>query len=141
MAARTEATGLDGLFRLLVAYRLLVYLAGTVAIGTPLFLAVGFDVEVPGSARTAIVVASLGLMILTYVGERRVGLPEETSATERPDDRETYSLRKRAAVGAAVVGVALGVYIALERNPVIGGLFVLGALLFARIAYGGEDEP
>ncbi|PSP86576.1 hypothetical protein BRC83_00240 [Halobacteriales archaeon QS_1_68_17] len=138
MAPPADRSGLDDLFKLLVGYRLLIYLAGTVAIGTPLFLAVGFGIEVSSGVRTAIVVASLGGMILTYAGERRVGLDGEAAGPGDGGGSAEYPLRKRAAVALAVVGVAVGVYAGIEVNPILGLVFVGGALLFGRFAYGDE---
>lgn len=138
-STNTERGGLDGLFQLLVSYRLLVYLLGTIAIGTPLFLAVGLGIEVSAAARTTIVVVSLGLMILTYVGERRLGLGNGDE--HQPGDRaDEYSFRTRATVAMAVVGIAVGVYLVLAGDPIIGLVFVGGAFLFARLAYG-QSEP
>jgi hypothetical protein len=135
--ARTASTrGVDELLRLLVAYRLLVYLGGLIAIGTPLALAVAFGVEVSTEARYAIVTASLGLMVATYVGERRVGLDHVDDRTGEPE--ESYPLGMRAAVLLAVVGVAVGVYLALRGSPIRGLLFVAGALLFAQFAYSHD---
>ncbi|MFC6988990.1 hypothetical protein ACFQJD_10170 [Haloplanus sp. GCM10025708] len=136
MASHTRETGLSHIFRFLVAYRIVIYLGGLVAIGVPLFLARAFDYHVSAGARTAIVLVSLAVMIVTYVGERRVG-------DDHIDDRtgksvESYSLRMRLSVGLAVLGIAVGVYVAVEMHLVAGLLFVLGAYLFGYLGYRSE---
>lgn len=125
------------MLRLLVAYRLLIYLAGLIAVGSPLVLAQVFGVTLSPAARTTVVVVSLAAMIATYLAERRVGLDHVDDRTG--EATESYPLRMRAAVAAAVVGLAVGVYVALEMNPFYGLLFVGGAYLFAYIAYRGGD--
>lgn len=146
MAAHTSdsADGIDALSRLLVAYRLPIYLGGLAAIGAPLAIASAFDVTVPASARTAVVVASLGVMVATYAAERRVGTADSTPGDRtRGDEREEYPFAVRVAVALAVLGVAVGVYVGLERNPLTGLLFVGGAYLFAYLGYrvlGRETE-
>ncbi|MFC7044152.1 hypothetical protein ACFQH6_00890 [Halobacteriaceae archaeon GCM10025711] len=136
MAESESAGGLDALFRLLVAYRMVVYLGGLVAIALPIVLARGAGVTVPAGARTAIVVVSLGLMILTYLGERRLGVG---GGNRTGDAGEQYSLRTRLAVTLAVVGVVVGIYVALEMNLLLGVLFVGGAYLFGVIAFRRND--
>ena len=140
MASRTSGAngGVDALSRLLVTYRLPIYLGGLVAIGTPLAVASAFDVAVPPAARTAVVVASLGLMVVTYLAERRVGVPDRAGrhgASGRGREGSEYSLAARAAVALAVLGVAVGVYLGLERDLLTGLLFVGGAYLFAYLGY------
>ncbi len=122
--------------RLLVTYRLFVYLGGLIAIGIPLLLQRAYGMELSPGARTAIVVASLALMIVTYVAERRVGrdhLDERTG-----ESRESYSLRLRASVATAVVGLAVGIYAIMEISTATGALFILGAFLFAYMGYRTE---
>ncbi|MFB6124046.1 MAG: hypothetical protein ABEJ78_11395 [Haloferacaceae archaeon] len=136
MASHTSETGLTHLFRFLVAYRMLVYLGGLVAIGVPLFLVRAFGIEVSQGARTAIVLVSLAVMVVTYVGERRVGDDHVDDRTGR--STESYSLRMRLSVALAVLGIAVGVYVAIEVNLVAGLLFVLGAYLFGYLGYRSE---
>ncbi len=146
MASHTSnATGgVDALSRLLVAYRLPIYLGGLAVIGAPLAVAAAFDVAVPASVRTAVVVASLAVMVATYVAERRVGVESSrgSDAGAGGDEREEYPLAMRAAVALSVLGLAAGVYVGLERNLASGLVFVVGAYLFAYLGYkvlGRED--
>ena len=144
MASHTSGTpgGVEAVSHLLVAYRLPIYLGGLAVIGAPLAVASAFDVTVPPAARTAVVVASLGLMVATYLAERRVGVPDRSDG--RPGGRgasgggreeSEYPLAVRAAVALAVLGVAVGVYLGLERDLITGLLFVGGAYLFAYLGY------
>jgi len=141
MASETRSsTGLGTLFRVLVAYRMLVYLGGLIAIGAPLALRRVADIDLSPGARTAIVAVSLGLMIVTYIAERRVG-HGHLERTGGPS--ESYSLRLRAAIAMAVVGIAIGIYVLMEVNLFAGLLFILGAYLFAYMGYrteGGNDD-
>jgi uncharacterized membrane protein YgdD (TMEM256/DUF423 family) len=136
--SRTESSGLDPLFRLLVTYRLLVYFGGLFVIGLPLLFR-ALDIELPGTARTVLVVVTLAVMVLTYLGERRVGYAD--SRTESAT--EEYSLQTRLAFALALVGVAVGIYVALEVNTLTGLLFIAGAYLFGYMGYrrglDGED--
>jgi uncharacterized membrane protein YgdD (TMEM256/DUF423 family) len=128
--ARTEPSGLDSLFRLLVAYRLLVYFGGLFVIGLPLlFRALG--TELSGTARTVLVVVTLAVMVLTYLGERRVGYAESRSESAT----EEYSLQIRLVFALALVGIAVGIYVALEVNTFTGLLFIVGAYLFGYMGY------
>jgi hypothetical protein len=122
--------------RFLVTYRLLVYLGGLIAIGIPLLLQRAYGTELSPGARTAIVVVSLAVMIVTYVAERRVGQDHIDDHTGEPT--ESYSLRLRASVATAVVGLAVGIYAIMEIDGITGGLFVLGAFLFAYMGYRTE---
>lgn len=130
METKTRPVRFDAVLRILVAYRLLVYLGGLAVIGLPLVLAQVFGIVLPPTARTVIVVVTLTLMVLTYVGERRIS--KEGMAAE--SGRE-YRLRMRLALALAAVGVAIGVYVALAVNLVGGILFVVGAYLFAVLGY------
>jgi len=132
-----SSTGLGTLLRLLIAYRMLVYLGGLMAIGAPLALRRVGGVDLSLGARTAIVVVSLGLMILTYIGERRVG---HGHLDRTPGGSESYSRRLRAAIAMAVVGIAIGIYVVMEVNLVAGLLFILGAYLFAYMGYRTEGN-
>lgn len=133
MASRAETSDLEDLFRLLVAYRLFVYLGGLIAIGAPLVVQRVFEIEVSPTARWVIVVVSLGLMVLTYVGERRVGHGHVDERTGEP--KEPYSLRTRLTLVGSIVGIAVGIYAAVEVNLLVGGLFVLGSVMFGRVVY------
>jgi hypothetical protein len=46
----------------------------------------------------------------------------------------------RAAVALSILGVAAGIYVALEVNPIAGALFVLGAYLFGYVGYRREFD-
>lgn len=138
MATDANGTALDALLELLVAYRGVVYVGGLLAIGSPLLAVHGFGVEPPRAVRVTVVWVSLGVMILTYVGERRLGT---TGTGGRPnEDREPFSLHVRAALVMAVLGVAVGVYAAIEVSLVIGLLFVVGAILFGQFAFRREGR-
>ncbi|WP_435075918.1 hypothetical protein [Halococcus sp. AFM35] len=132
---RTESSGLDPLFRLLVTHRLLVYFGGLFVIGLPLlFRALGIGLS--GTARTVLVVVTLAVMVLTYLGERRVGFSD--SRTETTQD---YPLKMRLVLALALVGIAVGIYVALEVNTLAGLLFIAGAYFFGYMGYrGGLDE-
>jgi hypothetical protein len=134
--ARTESSGLDPLFRLLVTYRLLIYFGGLFVIGLPLlFRALG--IELSGTARTVLVVVTLSVMVLTYLGERRVGFPDSRTETTSKE----YPLKMRLALALALLGIAVGIYVALEVNTLTGLLFIAGAYLFGYMGYrGGLDE-
>lgn len=136
MASHTSSAAgrIDAVSRLLVAYRLQIYLGGLLAIGAPVVAASAFGVAVPPAVRTAIVVASLGIMVLTYVAERRVGVAESREG-EGGARTEEYPLAVRVAVALSVLGVAAGVYVGLERNLAAGLVFVIGAYLFASLGY------
>lgn len=136
--ARTSEGGLSLLFRFLVAYRLLIYLGGLLAISMPLGLAWVFDIELSEGARMAIVGVSFGLILLTYLAERRVGLDHVEPGTG--ESTESYSTRLQVTVMLAIVGVAVGIYLLLEGSAVVGLLFLTGALLFFQVGYSSERE-
>jgi len=140
MASETQSRGhaFGTLLRFLVTYRLFVYLGGLIAIGIPLVVQRAYGTELSPGARTAIVVVSLGIMIVTYLAERRVGQGHIDQRTG--ESKESYSLRLRASVATAVVGIAVGIYVFMEVNPLTGGLFVLGAFLFAYMGYRTEGQ-
>ncbi|WP_254535136.1 hypothetical protein [Halomarina litorea] len=131
MNARARALGL------LVAHRLVVYLGGLLVIAA-LSLASRTGVAVPVEARTAVVVVALGLMVLTYVGERRFQ-GREGGIDTVGNGRATYSWRTRFAAVMTILGIAAGIYVLLAVDLALGLLFVAGALLFARVAFGGEE--
>ncbi|GAB6859927.1 hypothetical protein ACFR97_03250 [Haloplanus litoreus] len=138
MASQTQSPdhAFGTLFRFLVTYRLFVYLGGLIAIGIPLALQRAYGTELSPGARTAIVVASLSVMIVTYIAERRVGQGHIDERTG--ESTESYSLRLRASVATAVVGLAVGVYAIMEISVFTGALFILGAFLFAYMGYRTE---
>lgn len=136
MASRTLPGNPELLFRLLVAYRLLFYLGGLLAMSAPLLAAWAFGVEVAQPVRTTVVTVSFGVILLTYLAERRVGLDHVDPATGAP--KEQYSTQLRASVVLAIVGIALGVYFLLRGNLPATLLFVGGAFLFFQRAYRGE---
>ena len=136
MTSRTESSELDALFRLLVAYRLLVYFGGLFVIGLPLLFG-ALGIELPGSARVVLVAVTLSLMVLTYLGERRVGLFESQTETTA----EEYPLRMRLMLTLSVLGIAVGIYAALEVNALTGLLFIAGAYFFGYVGYqSGRDR-
>jgi hypothetical protein len=134
--AHSESSGLNSLLRLLVAYRLLIYFGGLFVIGLPLLFG-ALGVELSGTTRTVLVVVTLAVMVLTYAGERRVGFDgSRTDATA-----EDYPLKMRLMLALAVLGIAVGIYVALEVNALTGLLFIAGAYFFGYLGYrGGLDE-
>ena len=126
-----DAGGLDPLFRFLVAYRMLLYLAGLIAISLPLGLAWVFGVELDPATRTAVVAVSFAVILLTYLAERRVGLDH---TDEYGEPTESYSLRVRATFVLSLLGVAVGVYFLARGRIGAGLLFLGGALLFGGMA-------
>ncbi|WP_254545021.1 hypothetical protein [Halomarina pelagica] len=121
---------------LLVAHRTVVYLGGLAVIALPIALEAAAGITVPRAVRTALVAVTLAVMIVTYLGERRARRAARRGETAEP----SYPLRTRLAAVLALAGVAAGLYAALEVNPILGLLFVGGALLFGRIAFrDGED--
>ncbi|MFC7154442.1 hypothetical protein ACFQPA_03110 [Halomarina halobia] len=123
---------------LLVTYRMVVYLGGLLVIALPVVLRSAVGITVPRAVRTALVAVTLAVMVVTYLGERRVRRAERRG---EGTGRRSYPLRTRVAVVVAIVGVAAGLYAALEVDPIFGLLFVGGALLFARLAFrDGEEE-
>lgn len=136
MAHRQRGSGLDYVARFLVSYRLLFYLGGLVAISLPLILTWAFDITLAPAARTAVVTVSFGVLVVTYLAERRVGLDHVDPVTGSP--REPYSLRMRVSFVLALLGIALGVYLLLDGSAAMGLLFLLGALLFFQLAYRAD---
>ena len=130
--ADTETSGLDALFGVLVANRLLIYFGGLLVIGSPLLFG-ALGIELPGTVRVVLVIVTLVVMTLTYVGERRVGF----AGTQATPAGETYSLRMRIALAVAVAGIASGVYVALEVDTVAGLLLIAGAYFVGYLGYRG----
>lgn len=130
--------GLDHLLRFLVAYRLLLYLGALVAMSLPLGLAWLFGVELEAPARTTVVAVSFGVILATYFAERRVGLDHVDPRTGNA--AESYSTRMQVSVLLAVVGVAVGTYFVLDARPLVGLLFLTGAVLFFQLASRSTTE-
>ena len=93
MASHTESSGIDGFLRWLATYRLVIYFGGVLAIATPRLLRIATDLEVGPVVRTVLVVTSLGVMILTYLGERRM----RTGTSGHRDDRTGGRTRRERA--------------------------------------------
>jgi hypothetical protein len=136
--ARTSDGGAQLLFRFLVAHRILIYVGALIAISMPLGLAWAFDYEVSPGARTAVVAVSMGVILLTYFAERRVGLDNVGSGPGDVD--ESYSTRLQASVFLAIVGIAAGIYLFLEYDEIAGLVFLAGALFFFQAAYRQERK-
>lgn len=137
MTPETESSGLDPLFRVLVAHRLLVYFGGLFVIGLPLLFG-ALGIELSGTTRTVLVVVTLAVMVFTYLGERRVGFDDAQT-----EPRLDYPLKMRLVLALAVLGIAVGIYVALEVNALTGLLFIAGAYFFGYMGYRGglnEDE-
>jgi 4-hydroxybenzoate polyprenyltransferase len=140
MASRTDSGGYLPLAGILVTYRLPIYVGGLLVISLPLVLSSAFSVVVPETARTVLVGVTLAVMIATYIAERYVGYDRESESRTGEEDKPTYSLRLRVALALSVVGIAVGIYVALEIAPFTGLLFILGAYLFGYIGYRGEFD-
>ena len=150
MITDTDAPG--GLGAFLVTYRMAIYLGGIAVIGLPLVLHSTAGITLSDSARLAITITTVGLMTVTYLAERRLGLDVDAGvdgdsvSTGGDSDRTVdststgggYPLRTRIAVAAAVLGLAAGIYVALEVSIIAGVLFVGGAYFFAYLAYEGD---
>lgn len=121
----------------LLRYRLVVYVLGLLAIAVPVVLSRA-GLTVSTETRTVIVFASLFAMVLTYVVERQFARQNGVNS-DRPQNQE-YSRQTRAAIGVALIGIAVGGYVGREIDPLVGLLFVVGALLFVRLAYASRDD-
>lgn len=140
-----NASGFDSLVRLFAAHRLLIYVGGLVVLGIPLVLSMILGVDVPRTARLVLVGTVLTLMVVTYIGERRMKHDHDADNGDHSDPREQeheqYPLRMRIAVALAVLGVAVGVYVTIEVNVLTGLLFIVGAYFFGYLGFrGGEGE-
>lgn len=155
MTPHTESSGFGNFLRWLAAHRLAIYAAGLLAIATPRLLRATADIGLGPTLRTAIVVVSLGVMILTYIGEQRNPDPaasqddpsgtgsepdRATATAEASGERPRYSRRTRAIFAAGIIGVVSGIYVALEVSVPAGLLFVFGAILFVQSAYRRERD-
>lgn len=153
MSVNADPDEHGALVHLLAEHSMFIYLVGLVAIGIPLVLAQLFDVELGPTARYVIVGTSLAVMIAAYVAERRVGFDAGAgvnagaSASAAAGDagagtagRREYPLRTRLGFPAAILGFAVGLYVAIEVNLVFGAIFMIGGSLFLRLAYKDLDE-
>jgi hypothetical protein len=105
-----------------------------VVISLPLLVATEFGIELSQATRVAIVVPTLALMSVAYLGERRLDVgPDDTadSAAATPG----YSLGSRLSIAAAVVGFAIGVYMSLTGDPRAGAVYLFGSLLYGYREY------
>lgn len=136
MASRPDAGAVAFLLEFLAAYRILFYLGGILVMSVPYVAFWLFDYQFPEEARTAIVGVSFGVILLTYLAERRVGLDHVDPVTGSP--REGYSRRAHVSVLLSLVGIAVGVYLVLADDAAMGLLFLAGALLFFQLAYRAE---
>lgn len=122
------------LVRGVVAKRRAVYVGGMVVISLPLLAATAFGIELSGPARVAVVVPTLTLMSLAYLGERRLdvgrdGTPDPTAPAPG------YSLGSQLSIAAAVVGFAIGVYVSITGDPRAGAIYLFGSLLYGYREY------
>lgn len=137
-----------GLAKLLVTYRMTIYLGGIAILGIPLVLHSVAGVTVSTSGRAALTVSVLALMIATYIAELTVdegdsdddGTAASASTGSTSDVDGGYPLRTRVSVAMAAIGLAIGVYIGLEESALAGLVFVAGAYFFAYLAYEGTGE-
>lgn len=137
MSQRSRGADLAYVARLLVAYRIPLYVGSLIAMSVPLVLTWTFDITLSPAARSTIVAISFGVILVTYLAERRVGL-DHTDPTGASAD--AYSLRLRASMVLAVVGIAAGLYLLLRGSTGPGLLFLAGALLFFQLAYRAEER-
>jgi hypothetical protein len=107
------------LFAALEPRRYLIYLGGLGAV--ILSRALG-----PTWLRTPVFVLALTVMCTTYLAELHDG----------DEAVETTTL----VLGLAVVGIAVGAFVASEVNPIAGFLFVAGGILFFRAATRGAPD-
>ena len=121
------------LVRPLVRHRYAVYFGGLAVITAPPALEAA-GIPVSQSARAALVAGALAVMVVTYIGERRVRATGGADDASAPDDVATPDTAAQVAVAAALAGVAVGGYLALQGRLWIGGLFAVGAVAFARMA-------
>jgi hypothetical protein len=138
MSSHTDRSEHWPLAVILVAYRLPIYIGGLLVISIPLILSSAFSVVIPATARTVLVVVTLTVMIATYIAERYVGYDSENEL--QTDEESTYSMRLRVALAFSIIGIAAGIYIALEIAPFTGMMFIVGAYLFGYFGYRGEFD-
>lgn len=142
MATRSESF-IDWIGRALAVYSLVVYLVGLLIILAPTVLRRATDTTLPLRVRRILVGGALGIMIITYLAERRY---RETGEEDESDDTgeadlPSYSLYARLSLAGAAIGVAIGIYVgyATERL-LVGALFIFGAYLFVRMGYRHEEQ-
>lgn len=133
----SEGDGTHGLFRFLVDYRLWLYFAALFAMSLPLGLVWLYNIEISTAARTTIVAVSFAVILVTYLAERRVGLSHDTATADASGP--AYPLRMRAGVVLAILGVAGGVFFALDGRPLVGLMFGVGAVFFLQMAYQSDN--
>lgn len=134
----SEQNGIQAIARFLVDHRMLLYVGALMAMSLPLGLVWLYGVELSPAARTTIVAVSFGVILVTYLAERRVGLDHADASTGAATPR--YPLRMRVGVVLAIVGIAGGVFLALDGRPAVGLLFLVGAVFFLQMAYRSEEE-
>lgn len=130
MSPTLQGATVDSVLRRLAGHRRAIYVGGMVVASLPLFLATELNVHLSRPVRVGVVAASLAVMGLTYLGERRVP-GDATDAGETA----AYDGRTRLVFGAIVVGVAVGIYVTLEVDPRAGSLYLLGSLLYGYREY------
>jgi small-conductance mechanosensitive channel len=138
MASCTDSDGHLSFTNTLVANRLPIYIGGLLVISMPLVLSSAFSVVIPKTARTILVGVALTVMVATYIVERHVGYDRERES--RTGDEPRYSLRLRVVLALSIVGIAVGIYVALEIALLTGLLFIVGAYLFGYIGCRGEFD-
>lgn len=138
MATQSTDGWISNLLQFFAAYSDVIYIAGVLVISIPVVLAWVFEIFVSSTVRFMVVGASLSVMILAYIGERRARFPDaEKSLDER---KREYSTRTRLLVAGAVLGLGLGIYSAIEINLLVGGVFFIGAYLFTRLAFNSTED-
>lgn len=146
MAPQGDSRSGVGMLRFLAGHRMAMYLGGLLAILSPTLLERSGTALSP-TARTLVILASLALMLATYVGERRFGKGRAAGSgtaadVTNPDtvSSATYSRRTRIIFVLAVAGFAVGVYVAIEVSRLAGIVFVVGAYLFGYFAFEGGGD-
>lgn len=140
MAERTDSLPI-WLARALANYSLAVYVLGLLVIiatrvlqNTAMF---------PDRFRQAVVVVALAFMVVTWIAERRYSSSGSTVSDDGAvsDTDPEYPLSTRLSMAGAAVGVAFGIYVAFALDRYfLGGIFILGAYMFVRMAYHRDDE-
>lgn len=92
---------------------------------SPLLVMSALGEELSFPIRAGAVVCGIGVVLAGYRLDERVG-----GSPEAP------LLPGRLLLAFAATGLAIGVYAAVEVGLLAGAVFVFGAYLFARIAYG-----
>lgn len=119
------------LARVLADRRLAIYVGGVALIAVVRAAPIGVDAS--PAVGSAIVAAALGLLTVTYLAEVAV-----RADAFRADRR--YPIAARAGVGAGIVGVAVGGFLALSGRLVQAAPFLVGALLLVRASLGGSID-